>query len=88
MGTPSLGTLAATDGAGLLAFCTSFCALPVGVAMLVTLELVQKFEDRRREGQLLRPQVGNYHCHGLLSRHNHRQSSWENRTRTLPTYPE
>lgn len=46
MGTPSLGTLGAADGVGLVAFCASFCALPVGVAILVELEVVRDFEDR------------------------------------------
>ena len=50
MGTPSLGILAAAEGAGLVAFCTSSRALPVGVsvgvAMLVELEASQDCEDR------------------------------------------
>jgi hypothetical protein len=46
MGTPSLGILAAADGAGLVAFCTSLGALPAGVAMLVALEASRDCEDR------------------------------------------
>lgn len=38
MGRPSLGILAAVEGAGLTPFCTSLRALPGGVAMLVELE--------------------------------------------------
>lgn len=51
MGTPSLGILVAAEGAGLVAFCTSSRALPVGVSvgvamLLVELEASQDCEDR------------------------------------------
>ena len=41
MGMPSLGILAAADGAGLMPFCTSLRAVSVGVAMLVEPKIVK-----------------------------------------------